>query len=295
MKVSEYGIFRGKRKVGGRKEADIYAQLGLDWIPPEMREDRGEVTLAAQGKLPKLLEQSDIRGDLHVHSNWSDGSATIEEIAIAAKKLGYQYVAICDHSQSLKFAGGLSEERLMKQIEEIRELNQTLSEIDLLAGSEVDIKSDGSLDFPDSILEKLDVVVAAIHSGFKQSEEQINKRLYRALENPHVDILAHPTGRLISSRSPYKVDLEALLAKAVECETILEINAYHDRLDLNDIHCRRAAELGIILSIGTDAHHPDQLWMMRLGVAVARRGWLTKNDVLNTSSPSKVRHLIARS
>jgi len=293
MKISEYGIFRGKQKIGGSKEADIYAKLGLAWIPPEMREDRGEVALAAQGKLPQLVEEKDIRGDLHVHSNWSDGSATIEQIALAARKRGYQYVAICDHSQSLKFAGGLSEDKIERQIEEIRELNERLSGIVLLAGTEVDIKTDGSLDFPDRILEKLDVVVAAVHSGFKQPEEKITARLHTALENPHVDILAHPTGRLISNRLPYSVNLEALFAKAAERRVILEINAYYDRLDLNDIHCRRAAELGVMLSIGTDAHHPDQLWMMRLGVAVARRGWLTKGNLLNTLSLPKVRRLFA--
>jgi DNA polymerase (family 10) len=293
MKISEYGIFRGKRKVGGRKEADIYAQLGLDWIPPEMREDRGEVALAAQGKLPKLVEERVIRGDLHVHSNWSDGSATLEQIALAARKRGYQYVAICDHSQSLKFAGGLSEGKIVKQMDEIRQINEKLSGIVLLAGTEVDIKTDGSLDFPDSILEKLDLVVAAIHSGFKQPEAQITKRLDTALENPHVDILAHPTGRLISSRPPYNVNLEDLFAKAAESGTILEINAFYDRLDLNDIHCRRAAELGATLSIGTDAHHPDQLWMMRLGVAVARRGWLAKGNVLNTLTLPEVRRLLS--
>jgi len=294
MKISEYGIFRGERKIGGRKEEEIYTTLGLDWIPPEMREDRGEVALATQGKLPRLVEETDIRGDLHVHSNWSDGSATLEQMALAARERGYQYVAICDHSQSLKFAGGLSKQRILEQMEEIRELNEKLSGIVLLAGTEVDIKTDGSLDFPDRILKKLDVVVAAIHSGFKQREEQITKRLLSALENPHVDILAHPTGRLISSRPPYQANLEELFAKAAETGTALEINAYYDRLDLKDVQCRRAAEMGVNLSIGTDAHHPNQLWMMRLGVAVARRGWLEKANLLNTLPLQKLRRFLAR-
>ena len=293
MKISEYGIFRGDRKIGGRKEEEIYTELGLAWIPPEMREDRGEIALAAQGKLPRLVEEKDIRGDLHVHSNWSDGSATIEQIALAARKRGYQYVAICDHSQSLKFAGGLSEQRLLEQMEEIRRLNEKFSGIVVLAGTEVDIKTDGSLDYPDKLLEKLDVVVASIHSGFKQPEEKITARLLSALDNPHVDIIAHPTGRLISSRPPYLVSLEEVFAKAAETGTALEINAYYDRLDLNDTHCKRAAEMGAKLSIGTDAHHTDQLWMMRLGVAVARRGWLEKADLLNTWSVQRFRRFLS--
>lgn len=295
MKISEYGIFRGEQKIGGKKEEEIYTALSLDLIPPEMREDRGEIALAAERTLPRLVEEKDIRGDLHVHSNWSDGTATIEQMALAAQDRGYQYLAICDHSQSLKFAGGLSEQRILDQVEEIKKLNQKLSRIVLLAGTEVDIKTDGSLDFPNRILEKLDLVVAAIHSGFKQPEAQITKRLFSALENSHVDILAHPTGRLISSRPPYRVNLEELFAKAAETGTALEINAYYDRLDLNDIQCRRAAEMGVKLSIGTDAHHPDQLWMMRLGVAVARRGWLEKSNLLNTLSHQELRNYLIHS
>ncbi len=294
MKISEYGIFRGKRKLGGRKEEDIYAQLGLQWIPPEMREDRGEVETSAEGKIPSLVTEADVRGDLHVHSNWSDGSATLEQMAQAARERGYQYLAICDHSQSLKFAGGLSEERVLRQIDEIHRLNQKLSGITVLSGTEVDIKTNGQLDFPDRILEQLDVVVAAIHSGFKQPERKIAQRLSAALQNPHVDVLAHPTGRLISNRPPYEVNLERLFAQAAESGTVLEINAYYDRLDLNDVQCRRAAELGVKLSMGTDAHHLHQLWMMRLGVAVARRGWLTSDDLLNTLPLKKLKQLLDR-
>jgi DNA polymerase (family 10) len=292
MKISEYGVFRGNRKIGGQKEEEIYAALGLDWIPPEMREDRGEIDLAAEGKLPKLVAEAHIRGDLHVHSNWSDGTATLAVIAEAAKRRGYKYVAICDHSRSLKFAGGLSEERLLRQAGEIQKLNEKLSGIVLLAGTEVDITSDGSLDFPDRLLERLDVVVASIHSGFKQPVKKIMHRLNCALENPHVDILAHPTGRLISSRPPYSVDLENLFIKAKETKTALEINAYYDRLDLNDIQVRQAAQAGAKLCIGTDAHHPDQLWTMRLGVGVARRGWLRNSDLLNTRSLRELRSFL---
>lgn len=294
MKISEYGIFEGKRKIGGKKEEDIYAALGLEWVAPEMREDRGEIELAAKGKLPRLVNQKQIRGDLHTHTNWSDGSATLEQMARSAQQRGYQYLAICDHSQSLKVAGGLSERQIRDQMDRIRKLNEKLNGIVLLAGTEVDIKTDGSLDFPDRLLQKLDLVVASIHSGFKQSQTEITKRLFSALENPHVDILAHPTGRLISSRPPYQVDLEKLFVKAAETGTALEINAYYDRLDINDVQCRRAAELGVKLSIGTDAHHPDQLWMMRLGLGVARRGWLRRDDLLNTLSLDRLRLFLNR-
>jgi DNA polymerase (family 10) len=300
MKISEYGIYRLEgektdRKIGGRKEEQIYAALGLDWIPPEMREDRGEIELAARGELPPLVDEAAIRGDLHVHSNWSDGRATLEEIATAARKLGYRYVAVCDHSRSLRFAGGLSRDRLRRQAEEIEKLNEKLTGFVLLTGTEVEIASDGSLDFPDQVLETLDVVVASIHSGFQQPVRKIMRRLRSALENPHVDILAHPTGRLISSRAPYSVDLEELFRLAKETRTALEINAYADRLDLCDLHARQAAQAGVQLSIGSDAHHPDQLWMIRLGVGVARRAWLSSLDILNTRSLQGLRRFLRRS
>ncbi len=282
MKISEYGIFRGEERLGGEREEDIYSILGLSYIPPELREDRGEIEAAQEGKVPQLVEESQLRGDLHVHSQWSDGTATIEEIALKAKEMGYEYIAICDHSQSLKFAGGVSVEDMAKKLDQIDRLNRGLKGIRILSGTEVDIRTDGTLDYPDELLERLDLVIAAIHTGFKQPEEQITQRIISALENPHVDIIAHPTGRLISSREAYNVNMGEVLSKAAETQTALEINAYYDRLDLNDVGCRRAMELGVKLSIGTDAHHLDQLWMVRLGVAVARRGWVGPEQILNT-------------
>ncbi|RKY66541.1 MAG: DNA polymerase/3'-5' exonuclease PolX [Candidatus Latescibacterota bacterium] len=281
LKISEYGIFRGNERLGGQREEDIYSALGLSWIPPEMREDRGEIEAASAGTLPELVKPEEIHGDLHVHSQHSDGTATIEQIALKAEELGYEYIAICDHSQSARYAGGLSEEELLEEIKEIDQLNQKLRGIRILAGTEVDINADGSLDYPDELLAKLDIVVAAVHSGFKKN---VTERMISAMENPHVDVIAHPTGRLISSREGYEVDVDQIMAKAAETHTALEINSYYDRLDLSDINCMKAKQMGVKLSIGTDAHHIDQLWAIRLGVAVARRGWLGGNDLLNTLS-----------
>jgi len=279
LKISEYGVFRGEKKIGGRHEEDIYSALDLVWIPPEIREDRGEIERSAEGNLPRLIDEKDIKGDLHVHSKWSDGSATLEELVNRAKEKGYQYIAICDHSPSAKYARGLSIERLLKQIEEIKALNQKLDGFRILTGVEVDILSDGSLDLPDEILAKLDIVVAAIHIGFKQ---QVTERIVSAMKNPYVKIIAHPTGRLISKREGYEVDLEQVLRAAADTGTVLEINAYYDRLDLSDLNSQRAKEMGIKLAINTDTHQIDQLDMMKLGVGVARRGWLEREDVINT-------------
>ncbi|MDI6808824.1 MAG: DNA polymerase/3'-5' exonuclease PolX [Candidatus Eisenbacteria bacterium] len=281
MKISEYGIFKGDKSIGGRAEEDIYEGLGLELMPPELREDSGEIEASGQGSLPRLLEENDIKGDLHVHSAYSDGFNTIEEVVLAGKRMGYSYLAICDHTKSAAYAGGLSEERLSKQMAEIDGLRKRISGIRILKGAEVDIKADGSLDLPDSILEKLDVVVAAIHSGFRKN---VTERIVKAMRNPFVRIIAHPTGRLISKREGYDVDLERVLEEARKTGTALEINAYYDRLDLNDGNARRAKELGVKLAIGTDSHNTEQLWMMKLGVSVARRAWLEKSDVLNASS-----------
>jgi DNA polymerase (family 10) len=285
LKISEYGVFKGQRKLSGKTEEEVYKVLGLPLIPPELREDRGEIEAGLKGDLPELVEAKKILGDLHVHSEFSDGASTLEEIAAEGKDLGYKYVAICDHSRSVKYAGGLSADRLERQGEEIRRLNSKLKGIQLLAGSEVDIKGDGSLDFPDRLLEKLDIVLAAIHQGFKQ---RVTERMCRAMENPHVDVIVHPTGRLISRREGYEVDLEAVLKKAAETRTALEINAYYDRLDLNDMNCLRAGKLGVKVAIGTDAHHSNQMWMLQLGVGVARRGWLEAKDVVNTLPAGRV-------
>jgi len=287
IKVNEYGVFKGEKKIGGKDEKDVYRTLGIEWIEPELREDRGEIEAAKEGYLPKLVGEQEIKGDLHVHSKWSDGTSTIEEIARAAQKRGYQYVAICDHSKSLKITHGLDESRLMKQMEEIDRLNEKfqgekLKGFQVLKGTEVDILADGKLDLSEKVLEKLDLVVAAVHSGFKQDKEKMTRRIVRALENPLVHILAHPSGRLLGARDPYEVDLDEVMEVVKQYGKALEINAYFERLDLDDIHCRKAKEMGIRVGIGTDAHHLDQMWMVSLGVAVARRGWLESKDVLNT-------------
>jgi DNA polymerase (family 10) len=288
IKINEYGIFKGEKKIGGKEEKDVYRALGMDWIEPELREDRGEIEEAQKKRLPKLVEESEIRGDLHIHSKASDGTASIEEIAKAAQKRGYQYVAICDHSKSLKIARGLDESRLLKQIEEIDRINEKLKDFQILKGTEVDILTGGKLDLPDKVLEKLDFVVAAIHSGFKQEKEKMTKRIVRALENPFVHCLAHPSGRLLGARAPYEVDIDQVMEAAKKYGKALEINATLERLDLDDIHSRKAKEMGIKLAIGTDSHHLDQLWMISLGVGVARRGWLETPDLLNTFSLKEI-------
>ena len=288
IKINEYGVFRGEKRIAGKEERDVYRVLGMEWIEPELREDRGEIEAAKENRLPDLVKETDIKGDFHVHSKWSDGTSSIEEIAKAAQKRGYQYVAICDHSKSLRIARGLDESRLMKQIEEIDQVNEKMKGFQILKGTEVDILSDGKLDHSEKILKKLNFVAAAIHSGFKQEREKMTKRIVRTLENPLVHILVHPSGRLLGARDPYEVDIDEVMETAKKYGKALEINAYFERLDLDDIGCRKAKEMGIPLAIGTDSHHLDQLWMISLGVAVARRGWLEKKNLLNTMSLKEI-------
>lgn len=289
LKISEYGIFKGDKKIGGQREENVYKALGMDWIPPELRENRGEIEAAREGKLPRLIDISDIKGDLHNHSNWSDGTPSFEEMAAHAMKMGYKYLVVSDHSKSLHVANGLKDEELLEEIEEIDKLNKKFKGFTLLKATEVDIKAGGTLDFPDKILEKLDLVVASIHSGFKQGKEKITERMIAAISNPYVNIIAHPTGRLISKREGYEVDLDKVIAACAETGTALEINCFYDRLDLNDINCRKARESGVMIAISTDAHHVDQMWMMELGVGIARRGWLEAKDVINTFSLDKLK------
>jgi DNA polymerase (family 10) len=288
IKINEYGVFKGEKKIGGKEEKEVYKALGMDWIEPELREDRGEIEASQKGRLPKLVQESEIKGDLHIHSKWSDGTSSTEEIARAAQKRGYQYIAICDHSKSLKIAHGLDESRLMKQIEEIDCLNEKMKDFQILKGTEVDILPDGRLDLSEKVLKKLDLVIAAIHSGFKQEKGKMTKRIIRALESPFVHIVAHPSGRLLGARDPYEVEMDEVMEAAKQYRKSLEINAYFERLDLDDIHCRKAKEMGIQVAMGTDAHHLDQMWMISLGVAVARRGWLETTDVLNTLSLKEI-------
>ncbi len=284
LSLSEYGITSlttGELEKFATEEA-FYERQGLEFIPPELREGQQEIERAEQGTLPRLVQVSDIAGDLHVHSTWSEGRDSIETMALAARDRGYQYLAITDHSGGRGIAHGLDAERLRQQISEIRELNQKLSGIRILTGIEVDIKADGSLDMPDELLAELDVVVASVHSSLSQSQEQMTWRLIEAMKNPNVDILAHPTCRLLPGREPTAVDMEAVFEMATKTDTALEINAMPSRLDLKDIHVYRARELGIKLVVSTDAHSTDHLEFMRFGVGVARRGWCQARDIVNT-------------
>ena len=283
LKISEYGVFKGsaEKKIGGRKEEDIYRALGLPWIPPELREDRGEIEAAREDRLPDLISLKDIQGDLHVHTKWSDGSHDLDTIVQVARKKGYRYIAVTDHTKGLGIAHGLDEKRLAQEIRYIEKVNEKLKGFRVLTGSEVDIRSDGGLDLPDSALASLDIVVASIHSGFKQTKEQITKRLLAAIRNPWVSVIAHPTGRLIGKRESYAVDMEAVLSEAALQGVAMEVNAYPLRLDLNDTYVRLARDYGVSLVISTDTHVTTQFDFMAYGVAIARRGWAEKKDVLN--------------
>jgi DNA polymerase (family 10) len=265
-------------------ERHLYGALGLDYIPPELREGRGEVKAAGEHALPDLIEKNDIKGDFHVHSNWSDGASSIQDIAMAARALGYEYVAICDHSRSLTVANGLSIERLRDQMDEIDRINDTLEGFTLLKGSEVDIKDDGSLDLPDDVLEGLDIVVASMHTGLRQESDAITQRAVHALENPYVTILGHPTARLLGRREPMLVNIDRVIDAAVENGKALEVNSYPDRLDLSDENIRKAMDAGALISINTDAHSLAEMGFMEYGVRNARRGWAPKDRVLNTLS-----------
>ena len=283
LKINEYGVFSAKtdKKIAGLDEEGLYKAIDLAYIPPELREDKGEIEAAFKGNLPKLIETKDIKGDLHVHSDASDGALSFEEIARACLRLGYEYVIIADHSKSLKIAGGLEEKTLFENIKKIQNLNKKLK-IRLLIGAEVDILTDGRLDYSDSVLKELDFVIAAVHSGFKQSKDVITGRVIKAMDNKYVNMIAHPTGRLIGKREAYEIDMEKVFKKAKETNTAIEINAYPERLDLDDSSSRRAKELGIMLGIATDAHTINHFHNMIFGVSVARRAWLEKKNVLNT-------------
>ena len=283
LSLSEHGL---RRPDGGEvlaaDEGHVYNALGLPWIPPELREDHGEVQAAAAGALPSLVEEADLRGELHAHSDWSDGAVTIAEMAQAAAEAGLSYLVISDHSQSLGVARGLSVDRLREQRREIQQAQKHVGKkLQLLQGAEVEILADGRLDFPDSVLAELDLVTASLHSSLRQSRDQATARLLAAIRHPHVDMIGHPTGRMIEGREGADLDLEAVFRAARAAHTMLEINAHPDRLDLSDVHARRAAELGCLLAINTDAHRPSDLLLRRYGVGVARRAWLTASQVAN--------------
>jgi len=290
LKLSEYGItiLATEELEKFATEEAFYERQGLEFIPPELREGQQEVERAEQGIIPKLVELSDIKGDLHVHTNWSDGRDTLEAMALAAKDLGYQYLGIADHSGGRGIAHGLDAERLKRQISEIKNLNQRISGIHIFCGMEVDIRADGSLDLPDELLAELDIVTAAVHSSLNQSQEQMTRRIIRAMENPNMDVLAHPTSRLLPDREPVAVDMEAIFRAAVRTNTMLEINAMPSRLDLKDIHAYRARELGVKLVINTDAHSTEHLAFMHFGIGVARRGWCQAQDIINTRPLNEV-------
>lgn len=294
LKINEYGVFRGKKRIAGRTEKDVYSQVGLPMIEPELREDRGEVEAAQEKRLPELVKLDTIRGDLHVHTTWSDGRSSLEEMAEAAKKLGYEYLAVSDHSKHVTVAHGLDAKRLSQQIKEIDRLNSKLKGLRLLRSIELDILEDSSLDLPDDILNELDLVICSVHSKFNLSREKQTERIIRAMDNPHVHIFCHPTGRLINERRPYEVDLERVMEAAKEKGFYLELNAHPDRLDLDDVYCKRAKEMGIKVAISADAHSLDDLRYMRFGVGQARRGWLEPEDVLNTRSWESLRGLLKR-
>jgi len=284
LKVSEYGVFDEKtgKRIAGETEEEVYKAVGLPFIPPELREDTGEIEAALEGRLPKLIELSDIKGDLHAHTNWSDGHHPLEVLIEAAYRKGYRYMIVSDHSRSQTVAGGLTAERLLDQVEKIRALQRKYKNFRILAGCECDILPDGRMDLPDEVLARLDLILAAVHSRFKQSKEEMTRRIIAALKNPYVNILVHPTGRLIGERAPYEVDLEAVLQVARAEGKAVEINASPQRLDLNDLQARRAKEMGVWIAIDTDTHFLDHLENMAFGVAVARRAWIEKGDVVNT-------------
>ncbi|HPC93524.1 MAG TPA: DNA polymerase/3'-5' exonuclease PolX [Sedimentisphaerales bacterium] len=289
LKLNEYGLFDGDKQVAGATEEEIYKRLGLDPVVPLLREDRGEVEAARSHTLPQLVQIEDIRGDFHMHTVASDGRNDIEQMVEAARKLGYQFLCITDHSESSAIANGQSPDRLAKQIEQIHRIGAKLKGITLLAGAEVDILADGSLDFDDNLLADLDYVVASIHSGMNSPREKVTMRTLRAMENPYVSCIGHPTGRLLGQREAMDLDIAAVIEQAARTHTALEINANPYRLDLKDLHCKMAIEAGVKLAIGTDAHSTEGLGLMPFGVATAGRGWATKNDILNSLTPAKLK------
>ena len=290
LRLNEWGIFKGDKRIAGTTEEEVYKILGLQWIPPEVRENAGEIELGRQGKVPKLVEYGSLKGDLQVHSENSDGTATIEEMARGAKAFGLDYIAITDHTKSLKLAGGLEEQELLEQADRISQLNDKLREEEfrILSSAEVNIMKDGSLDIPNTVLDKLDIVGAAIHSHFNLPIETQTERLIKAAKNPSVDILFHPTGRLINKRAGYPVDIEKVIEVSKDTNTVLEIDAHYDRLDLKDEYVRMAVRKGVKLVIDSDAHHPIHYSFLTFGVAQARRGWAIQSDILNTLPADKL-------
>lgn len=293
-KLSEYGLIdrSTNKKLAGEEEREIYQALNMDYIEPELRENRGEVEAALEGELPDLVQYKTVKGDLHVHTDWSDGAYSIEEMAETAQSLGYDYLGVCDHSKTLQIAHGLTEEEIRKQIGEIEKINRQMEEFTILCGIEANIDSEGKLDLQDEVLKDLDVVVASVHSGFQQSEEKITGRVLTAMHNEYVDIIGHPTGRIIDKREGYQIDLPKVFETASKLDIFLEINAFPNRLDLSDVNCFKARDYGVKFSIATDSHQREHLRYMELGVDNARRGWLEETDVVNTSNWEELKKLL---
>ncbi len=298
LKLNEYGIFQGKKMIAGKTEKEIYKILGMDWIPPEMRENQGEIELALKKKLPRIIDYKDIKGDLHCHSNWDGGVNSILEIAETAMEMSYEYLGISDHTKFLRIENGLDERQLSQQRKEIEKINAKIqnsnvkssskSKFQILQGCETNILNNGSVDIKDEALKKLDYVIAGVHSSFKMSKEKMTERIIRAMKNPHIKIISHPTGRILKKREEYQIDFDRILRAAKQTETILEINAYPVRLDLNDKNIRRAKRAGVKMIINTDSHQKNQLRFIEFGIAQARRGWAEKKDIINTQPLQKL-------
>ena len=282
LKLNEYGVFRGRRRIAGRTEEEVYAALELPYIPPELREAQGEIEAAAAGRLPRLIEHGQLRGDLQTQTSWTDGANTIEEMAVEAKRCGLEYIAITDHTKGLAMTGGSDAPKLRRQMREIARLDRALGGVTVLTGAEVNITKDGTLDIDDATLAQLDVVGIAVHSHFTMSRADMTARIVRAMRNPHADILFHPTGRVLGRREAYDVDMDAVIAEAKRTGTVLEIDAYPERLDLRDDHIRKAVAAGVKLTIDSDAHSVSHFRYLSFGIDQARRGWATRDDVLNT-------------
>lgn len=283
-KLNEYGLFKGKKLIAGKEEKEIYEKLGMEWIPPELRTNRGEIEAAMEGKLPKLVDYDDVKGDLQVQTDWTDGADSIEDMVKAAQKEGLEYICITDHTKSLAMTNGNDEKRLLKQMAEIDKIQKKFPGFKILKGAEVNILKDGSLDIDNETLAKLEVVGASVHSHFNMSQAEMTKRVIKAMENPHVDIIFHPTGRVIQKREGYKVDMDDLIKAAKRTKTVLEANAYPERLDLKDEYIRQAVEAGVKIAIDTDAHSVYHFRYLEYGIAQARRGWAEKKDVINAHS-----------
>jgi len=294
LKINEYGVFKGKRRIAGGTENEIFESVGLRYIEPELRENRGEIEASRKNQLPDLITSADIRGDLHVHTNATDGRDSLRAMAESAKKLGYEYIAITDHSKRMSIAHGMDTKRLRRQLAQIDRLNEELSGILVLKSMEVDILESGEMDLRDEVLKDLDLTVCAVHTGFHLDRKKQTERLIRAMDNPYFNVLAHPTGRLINQRDAYEIDMERVMSAALERRCYMELNAQPDRLDLNDVHCRLAKEMGLKIAISTDAHGTSDLQYMRFGIDQARRGWLGPKDALNARSWPELERLLAR-